>query len=97
MEPDTVRDAGYAGFRRKLIEEIRSHGVDDLEILQLFDRVPRHEFLPEGVQPGRMKTHQYQLDLDRPHRSRLCRLSIFRYYDQRPRTLSLRSVLAAVS
>ena len=51
MGPDTVRDAGYAGFRRKLIEEIRSHGVDDLEILQLFDRVPRHEFLPEGVQP----------------------------------------------
>ena len=51
MGPDTVRDAGYAGFRRKLIEEIRRHGVEDLEILQLFDKVPRHEFLPEGVQP----------------------------------------------
>ncbi|HCO13983.1 MAG TPA: protein-L-isoaspartate O-methyltransferase, partial [Gemmatimonadetes bacterium] len=51
MEPDTVRDVGYAGFRRKLIEEIRRQGVDDLEILQLFDRVPRHEFLPEGVRP----------------------------------------------
>jgi protein-L-isoaspartate(D-aspartate) O-methyltransferase len=25
--------------------------VDDLEILQLFDRVPRHAFLPEGVRP----------------------------------------------
>lgn len=51
MEPDSVRDAGYAGYRRKLIEEIRAHGVSDLGILQLFDRVPRHDFLPEGVQP----------------------------------------------
>lgn len=51
MEPDSVRDAGYAGYRRKLIEEIRGHGVSDLGILQLFDRVPRHDFLPEGVQP----------------------------------------------
>jgi protein-L-isoaspartate(D-aspartate) O-methyltransferase len=39
------------GYRRKLIEEIRSHGIDDLEILQLFDQVPRHSFLPEGVLP----------------------------------------------
>ena len=51
MEPDSVRDAGYAGYRRKLIEDIRAHGVNDLGILQLFDRVPRHDFLPEGVQP----------------------------------------------
>jgi len=51
LEPDSVRDAGYAGYRRKLIEEIRAHGVSDLGILQLFDRVPRHDFLPEGVQP----------------------------------------------
>jgi len=48
---DPLADARYAGYRRKLIEEIRSRGVDDLEILQLFDRVPRHVFLPEGVQP----------------------------------------------
>jgi len=39
------------GYRRKLIEDIRGRGVDDLEILQLFDRVPRHLFLPEGVWP----------------------------------------------
>jgi len=32
-----------------LIEEIRSNGITDLEILQFFDRVPRHKFLPEGV------------------------------------------------
>lgn len=34
-----------------MIEEIRARGVEDLEILQLFDRVPRHAFLPEGVWP----------------------------------------------
>lgn len=51
MGSDPLADARYAGYRRKLIEEIRSRGVDDLEILQLFDRVPRHVFLPEGVQP----------------------------------------------
>ena len=51
MGSDPLADARYAGYRRKLIEEVRSRGVDDLEILQLFDRVPRHVFLPEGVRP----------------------------------------------
>ena len=51
MGPDPLADARYAGYRRKLIEEIRARGVDDLEILQLFDRVQRHIFLPDGVQP----------------------------------------------
>ncbi|HSG06892.1 MAG TPA: protein-L-isoaspartate(D-aspartate) O-methyltransferase [Longimicrobiales bacterium] len=44
-------DTRYVGYRRKLIEDIRSHGISDLEILQLFDQVPRHVFLPEGVSP----------------------------------------------
>jgi protein-L-isoaspartate(D-aspartate) O-methyltransferase len=44
-------DFQFVGYRRKLIEDIRSHGIDDLEVLQLFDRVPRHLFLPEGVWP----------------------------------------------
>lgn len=51
MGSDPLGDVRYAGYRRKLIEDIRARGVDDLEILQLFDRVPRHLFLPEGVQP----------------------------------------------
>ena len=51
MGPDALEDRRYQGYRRKLIEEIRSRGVDDLEILQLFDRVPRHHFLPEGMAP----------------------------------------------
>jgi protein-L-isoaspartate(D-aspartate) O-methyltransferase len=44
-------DTRFVGYRRKLIEDIRSHGITDLEILQLFDQVPRHVFLPEGVTP----------------------------------------------
>ena len=49
MGSDPLEDARYAGYRRKLIEDIRGRGVEDLEILQLFDRVPRHLFVPEGV------------------------------------------------
>jgi protein-L-isoaspartate(D-aspartate) O-methyltransferase len=49
--PGPVDDPRYVGYRRKLIEDVRAHGIDDLEILELFDRVPRHIFLPEGVLP----------------------------------------------
>ncbi|MDX1645705.1 MAG: hypothetical protein R3304_01075, partial [Longimicrobiales bacterium] len=51
MGSDPLDDVRYAGYRRKLIEDVRAHGIDDLEILQLFDRVPRHLFLPEGMRP----------------------------------------------
>ncbi len=51
MEPGPLDDTTYVGYRRRLIEEIRGHGIEDLEILQLFDQVPRHIFLPEGVWP----------------------------------------------
>jgi protein-L-isoaspartate(D-aspartate) O-methyltransferase len=44
-----IDDHRFTGYRRRLIEVIRSRGVEDLEILQLFDQVPRHVFLPEGV------------------------------------------------
>ena len=44
-------DFRFVGYRRKLIEDIRTRGVTDLEILSLFDQVPRHLFLPEGVWP----------------------------------------------
>jgi protein-L-isoaspartate(D-aspartate) O-methyltransferase len=49
VEPGSVGDHRFTGYRRRLIEEVRSRGIDDLEILQLFDLVPRHLFLPEGV------------------------------------------------
>lgn len=49
MDADPVADARWIGRRRGLIEAIRERGIDDLEILQLFDRVPRHVFIPEGM------------------------------------------------
>ena len=51
MGSDALDDTRFVGYRRKLIEDIRARGVDDLETLQLFDMVPRHLFLPEGVWP----------------------------------------------
>jgi len=51
MAAEPLDDRSFAGYRRKLIEEIRGRGTDDLVILQLFDRVPRHLFVPEGVWP----------------------------------------------
>jgi len=48
---DALTDSRFVGYRRKLIEDIRGRGIDDLETLQIFDRVPRHAFLPEGVWP----------------------------------------------
>ncbi|MGQ0563145.1 MAG: protein-L-isoaspartate(D-aspartate) O-methyltransferase [Gemmatimonadota bacterium] len=36
--------------RRQLIEVIRDHGIEDLEILRAFDLTPRHIFLPESAQ-----------------------------------------------
>ncbi len=51
MGTGALNDPRYAGRRRRLIEEIRATGIEDLELLRLFDRVPRHLFLPEGVLP----------------------------------------------
>lgn len=51
MESEALDDSRFVGYRRKLIEDVRARGIDDLETLQLFDRVPRHLFLPEGVWP----------------------------------------------
>jgi len=51
MAAEPLDDRSFAGYRRKLIEQIRGRGIDDLVILQLFDRVPRHLFVPEGVWP----------------------------------------------
>jgi protein-L-isoaspartate(D-aspartate) O-methyltransferase len=47
--PGPLDDHRFVGARRSLIEAIRARGIEDLELLQLFDRVPRHLFLPEGV------------------------------------------------
>jgi len=49
VEAGALGEHRFTGYRRRLIEDIRSRGIEDLEILQLFDQVPRHVFLPEGV------------------------------------------------
>jgi protein-L-isoaspartate(D-aspartate) O-methyltransferase len=51
MAVEPLDDRSFAGYRRRLLEEIRERGIDDLAILQLFDRVPRHLFVPQGVWP----------------------------------------------
>lgn len=49
MGPEPVNERRWERLRRGLIEEIRERGIDDLEVLQVFDRVPRHLFVPESV------------------------------------------------
>jgi protein-L-isoaspartate(D-aspartate) O-methyltransferase len=45
-----VTDRRHERARRQLIETIRDRGIDDLEVLRVFDVVPRHLFLPDAVQ-----------------------------------------------
>jgi protein-L-isoaspartate(D-aspartate) O-methyltransferase len=39
----------YVASRRALIERLQDQGIRDLNLLRVFDLVPRHEFLPEAV------------------------------------------------
>ncbi len=49
MGPPSLDPFGFVGQRRRLIESIRGAGIEDLEVLRLFDQVPRHVFLPDAV------------------------------------------------
>lgn len=49
MGSDALSDRRYERQRRQLIETIRERGIDDLEVLRVFDLVPRHLFVPEAV------------------------------------------------
>ena len=48
MASPVVRQFG--GARRRLIEELQSKGIKDVAVLKAFDDVPRHLFVPSGVQ-----------------------------------------------
>ncbi len=48
MASPVVRQFG--GARRRLIEELQGKGIHDLSVLNAFDVVPRHLFVPTGVQ-----------------------------------------------
>lgn len=39
----------FTGQRRALVERMADRGVRDLDVLRVFDEVPRHEFLPQAV------------------------------------------------
>ncbi len=49
MATEFVNDRRWERLRRGLIEQIRERGIDDLEVLRVFDVVPRHIFLPDAV------------------------------------------------
>ena len=49
MGPEGLSDLRFERQRRRLIEAIRERGIDELDVLAAFDRVPRHLFLPEAV------------------------------------------------
>lgn len=40
----------YGGARRRLIEELQRKGIRDLAVLKAFDEIPRHQFVPSGIQ-----------------------------------------------
>ena len=50
MGSEALTDRRFERQRRQLIETIRERGIDDLEVLRIFDLVPRHLFVPEAVQ-----------------------------------------------
>jgi protein-L-isoaspartate(D-aspartate) O-methyltransferase len=39
----------FAGQRRALVERIHDRGITDLDLLRVFEQVPRHLFVPEAV------------------------------------------------
>jgi len=47
--PEALNDRRFERQRRQLIETIREKGIHDLEVLRIFDLVPRHLFVPESV------------------------------------------------
>ncbi|MHB1168056.1 MAG: protein-L-isoaspartate(D-aspartate) O-methyltransferase [Longimicrobiales bacterium] len=49
MAAESLSDRRWERLRRALIEQIRERGIEGLEVLQVFDRVPRHLFVPESV------------------------------------------------
>lgn len=43
------REDGYAGYRERLVEELRSRGIENLAVLRAFAEIPRHLFVPEAL------------------------------------------------
>ncbi len=45
----TARGDSYAGYRQKLVEQVRLKGVEDLAVLRAIAEVPRHLFVPPAL------------------------------------------------
>ncbi len=45
MAPRRVADS-FGGYRARLVEQLRAHGVADLAVLRAFGEIPRHRFVP---------------------------------------------------
>jgi len=45
----TIRGDSYAGYRQKLVEQVRLKGVKDLSVLRAISEVPRHLFVPPAL------------------------------------------------
>jgi protein-L-isoaspartate(D-aspartate) O-methyltransferase len=45
----TGRGDSYAGYRQKLVEQVRLKGVEDLAVLRAISEVPRHLFVPPAL------------------------------------------------
>lgn len=39
----------YGGYRSRLVETLRSNGIEDLAVLRAFGETPRHLFVPEAL------------------------------------------------
>ena len=40
---------GYGGYRARLVDQLRTQGIQDLAVLKAFSEVPRHLFVPEAL------------------------------------------------
>jgi protein-L-isoaspartate(D-aspartate) O-methyltransferase len=48
MEAGRLADS-YGGYRSRLVETLRSNGINDMSVLRAFGEVPRHLFVPEAL------------------------------------------------
>ncbi|MFC1639584.1 protein-L-isoaspartate(D-aspartate) O-methyltransferase [Gemmatimonadota bacterium] len=48
MEAGRLADS-YGGYRSRLVEVLRTNGIEDMSVLRAFGEVPRHLFVPEAL------------------------------------------------
>lgn len=46
---ERVVEPEFRGARQRLVEELRSKGINDLAVLRAFEKTPRHQFVPTGI------------------------------------------------